>query len=75
MPAKVSQIKISLEQPVYTLIKELAEINGLSIAMETKKLLNEALEIEEDVALTSFAMEREVSYNKSNALTHDEVWE
>ena len=75
MAAKVSQIKISLEQPVYTLIKELAKINGQSIAMETRRLLNEALEIEEDVALTSFATEREVSYNKSNALTHNETWE
>ena len=75
MPTKFLQIKIPLEQPVYTLIKELAEINGLSIAMEAKKLLNDALEIEEDIALTSFAMEREASYDKSTALTHDKVWE
>ena len=75
MAAKAAQIKISLKHSVYTIIKELAEINGLSIAMETEKLLNEALEIEEDATLASFAMERESNYNRSDALTHGEVWE
>jgi len=37
-------------------------------------LVKEALETEEDVALSTFALEREPTSAKSKALAHDEVW-
>ena len=43
--------------------------------MVTRELIKEAIEIEEDTLLTSFAEEREKSLNKSKALNHDETWE
>ncbi len=75
MPTKNPRINIALEEPVYAIIEELARLKGMSMSMVTRELIKEAIEIEEDVLLTSFAEEREKSFNKTQALSHDEVWE
>jgi len=35
---------------------------------------HQALEIQEDIALSAFVVEREKSWDNSKALTHDAVW-
>jgi hypothetical protein len=75
MPTKNPRINVALEEPVYAIIEELARLKGLSMSMVTRELIKEAIEIEEDVFLTSFAEEREKSFNKTQALSHGEVWE
>ena len=52
-----------------------ARLRGISVSMLTRELIKEAIEMEEDTLLTSFAEEREQSFNKSQALKHDDVWE
>ncbi len=39
-----------------------------------RALLKDALEIQEDIALSGFAEKREKSWNDSMALSHDNVW-
>ena len=75
MPTKHPRINVALEEPVYSIIKELARLKGISMSMVTRELIKEAIEIEEDVLLTSLAEEREQSFRKSQALKHEEVWE
>jgi len=38
-------------------------------------LLKEALEIQEDIALSAFAEKREKSWNNSDTMTHNDVWD
>lgn len=74
MPTKQPRINITLEEPLYRIIEELAEVKGLSMSMVTRELIKEALEIEEDLYLTSFAEERDGTFSPSGALEHDDAW-
>jgi hypothetical protein len=43
--------------------------------MVTRDLIKEALEINEDILLATFAEEREKTFEKQKSLSHEEVWE
>lgn len=75
MPTKHPRINVALEKPLYSIIEELARLKGLSMSMVTRELIKEAIEIEEDTLLASFAEERDQSLAEAKALKHDEVWE
>ncbi|MBI5049736.1 MAG: toxin-antitoxin system, antitoxin component [Nitrospirae bacterium] len=74
MPAKNPRINVVLEKPLYISIQHLAEKDGVSLSLKARDLIKEALEIEEDIALSSFAEKRERTFNKTKALKHSEVW-
>ncbi len=74
MPTKNPRINVVLEGPLYNMIEELAERDGVSLSLKVRDLIKEAMEIKEDIALSSFADEREKTFRKSRALKHDEVW-
>ncbi len=74
MPTTKPRINIILEEPLYKTIEELADRDGVSLSLKARDLIREALEIQEDVALTSFADDRGKTFHKSKALKHDEVW-
>ncbi len=74
MPTKNPRINVVLEKPLYDSIKRLAKKDGVSLSLKARDLVKEALEIQEDIDLTSFANNRERSYRKSKALKHNEVW-
>jgi hypothetical protein len=74
MPTKNPRINVVLEEPLYNMIEELAERDGVSLSLKVRDLVKEAIEIKEDVALSLFAEEREKTFRKSRALKHDEVW-
>jgi hypothetical protein len=44
------------------------------MSLKVRDLVREAVEIEEDIALTRLAEGREKSFEKKTALMHDEVW-
>ena len=46
----------------------------MSLSLKVRDLIKEALEIREDIALTSYAEEREKTFRKSKSIKHDEVW-
>ncbi|HEX3034487.1 MAG TPA: antitoxin, RHH family protein [Thermodesulfobacteriota bacterium] len=74
MPAKNPRINIVLEKPIYEAIKRIAKKEGVSISLKARDLLREALEIHEDRILEDIAYEREKTFNRKKALTHDEMW-
>ena len=74
MPAKNPRINVVLEKPLYNAIVHLAAKEGISLSTKVRDLIKEALEIEEDIALSEFAEIRERSLTKSKLLKHDEVW-
>ena len=74
MPTKNPRINVVLEKPLYDSVKRLAKKDGVSLSLKARDLVKEALEIQEDIALASFANNRERSYRKSKSLKHNEVW-
>lgn len=55
MPDKNPRINVVLEKPVYKTIERLATKEGISLSTKVRDLIKEALEIEEDIALSAFA--------------------
>jgi hypothetical protein len=45
------------------------------MSMLMRDLVKEALELREDQALADFAEQREDSFDRSKALSHEEVWQ
>lgn len=74
MPAKNPRINVVLEKPLYNSVQHLAEKEGVSLSLKARDLIKEALELEEDIALSIFAERREKTFNKAKALKHNEVW-
>jgi hypothetical protein len=75
MPVKNPRINVVLEKPLYSTIERLASREGISLSLKVRDLVKEALEIEEDIALSVFAEKREKTFTKSKALKHNEVWQ
>lgn len=74
MSGKNPRINVVLEKPLYDVIERFAKREGVSLSLKVRDLVKEALEIEEDIALTQFAEEREKTFSKKKSLKHDEVW-
>ncbi|MBI4699199.1 MAG: toxin-antitoxin system, antitoxin component [Nitrospirae bacterium] len=74
MPAKNPRINVVLEKPLYHNVERLAKKDGVSLSFKVRDLVREALEIEEDVALSQFAEKREKTFDRKKSLRHDEVW-
>jgi hypothetical protein len=74
MPAKNPRINVVLEEPVYNSVERLARKDKVSLSLKVRDLVKEALEIEEDIALSQFAETREKTFTKKKSLKHDEVW-
>ncbi len=74
MTTKNPRINVALEKPLYDSIKRLAKKDGISLSLKTRDLVKEALEIQEDIALSAFAEKREHTFRKAKSLKHNEVW-
>lgn len=74
MSGKNPRINVVLEKPLYDVIERFAKREGVSLSLKVRDLVKEALEIEEDIALTQFAEEREKTFSKKKSLKHNEVW-
>ena len=74
MPAKNPRINIVLDKPVYEAIRKIAKKEGVSVSLKARDLLREALETHEDFILESIASQREKTFDRKKALTHDETW-
>jgi hypothetical protein len=74
MPTKNPRINVVLEKPLYESIARLAKKDKVSMSLKVRDLVKEALELEEDSKLSSFAEGREKTFSKRKALKHDEVW-
>ena len=74
MPAKNPRINVVLEEPLFMTVERLAKRDKVSLSLKVRDLVKEALEMEEDAALSAFAEERDKTFKKATALKHDEVW-
>ena len=74
MPAKSPRINVVLDTPLYRNVQFLAQRDRVSLSTKVRELLIEALEVQEDIYLTSVAEEREKSVDANTTLTHDEAW-
>ncbi len=74
MPTKNPRINVAMEKTLYDAVEGLAKKDGISMSLKVRDLIREGLELEEDVALASFAEERERAFKKKKAFKHDEVW-
>lgn len=74
MPSKNPRINIVVDPPLYELMKQRAERQGISMSLVTRDLIREALEMEEDVDLARLAEDREKTFAEDAALSHDDVW-
>jgi predicted DNA-binding protein len=75
MPTKHPRINVALEESIYTIIEALAKKKGQSMSMVTRELIKVAIEIEEDILITSLAEERDNAFDETRALDHDEIWD
>ena len=74
MPTNKPRIFVVFEKPLYRTIEHIAKRDGVSMSLKVRDLVKEALEIEEDIALSAFAEAREKTFKRTTALKHDEVW-
>ncbi len=74
MPTKNPRVNVVLEKPLFRTVEQLAKRDGLSLSLKVRDLVKEALEIEEDIALSEWAEAREKTFKKEKALKHHEVW-
>ena len=74
MPTQNPRINIVIDNFLYQNVRLLAKKDNVSLSAKVRDLLKEALEVQEDIALSGFAEEREKSWNDSKALTHDDLW-
>ena len=73
MPARNPRINVVLEEPLYATVERLAKRDKVSLSLKVRDLIKEALELEEDMALSAFAEERDKTLRKATALKHREV--
>lgn len=74
MPTTSPRVNVVLEKPLYSRLKKLATKDGVSLSTKVRDLIREALEEYEDVYLVRVAEERMKTFDRSKALTHDQVW-
>lgn len=74
MPTKNPRVNVVLEAPLYEGLRRWAERDKVSLSLKVRDLVKDALESQEDRALAIFAAEREKSFDRKKALTHEQVW-
>ncbi len=74
MPSQNPRINVVLDNFLYQNVRLLAKKDDVSLSAKVRDLLKEALEVQEDIALSAFAEKRENSWDVSKTLAHDDVW-
>lgn len=74
MAAKNPRVMAVLEKPLYLRIKQAARAQGMSLSAKVRDLLREAMELEDDAYWVREGEKRLATFDRSKALTHEEVW-
>jgi len=75
LPTNKPRVYVVLDEQLYSIIQQLSEEEDTSVSSVVRDLVREALELREDIALSKFAEEREETFDRSKALSHNKVWE
>ena len=74
MPAKNPRVNIVLDPLLYAALGRLAERDGVSMSLEARDLIKEALEAKEDIYWDMVAGERARTYSAKKAVSHKDTW-
>ena len=74
MPTENPRVNIVVEPPLYGMMRDIAQAQGVSLSALARDLIREALELREDVALAALADEREQTFSRKKSLSHKQVW-
>lgn len=74
MPTKNPRINVILAPRIYADVQTLSKARGLSMSSTVEDLIEDALEIQEDIALAALADERKKSLKKSELIPHKKAW-
>ena len=74
MPTKNPRVNVVLEKPLYDALREIAERDNVSLSTKIRDLVREALAASEELALVQFAEEREATFDRDAALSHEQTW-
>lgn len=75
MPTNNPRVNIVVEQTMYSVIHDLADIEGVSMSTIARDLIREAIELREDAALSALADKRLNTFDRKKALSHNDIWE
>jgi post-segregation antitoxin (ccd killing protein) len=73
MPGK--RVSATLDPELHEEIRQLARVCGVSVSRVVRALLRAALDYEEDRYWAAEGERRLATFDRSKALTHDEVWQ
>lgn len=74
MPTRLPRVNVVLDPSMHAVLRKLARGEGVSLSAEARRLMQEAIELREDVALGAWAAAREKTFSRKSALSHDQVW-
>ncbi len=74
MPTSSPRVNVVLEKPLYQSLRKLAAKDGVSLSTKVRDIIREALQEHEDAILVRLASAREKTFDRSKALTHDQIW-
>ena len=72
MPTKNPRLNIVLEKWLFLLLAEMAKQEDKSMSVLAKELIQQALDLHEDLALSTLAQKRESRSQK--IIHHDKAW-
>ena len=73
MPTRYPRLNVVLEPMVMDSVARLAKREGVSRSMKARDLIREALELYEDAYWVEQAREREKTFDRKKALTHEQA--
>lgn len=74
MPTTHPRVNVVLDEPLYQGLRRWAKRDGISLSLKVRDLVKDALDIEEDRALTDIAERRMATFDRKTAKTHAQVW-
>ena len=74
MPAKNPRVNIVLDPLLYAALGKMAERDGVSMSLEARDLIKEALEAKEDIYWDIVASDRGRTYSAKKSVSHKDLW-
>ena len=74
MPAKNPRVNIVLDPLLYAALGRLASRDGISMSLEARDLIKDALESKEDIYWDLVAAERKRTCSAKKAVSHKDIW-
>ena len=74
MPAKNPRVNIVLDPLLYAALGRLAKRDGISMSLEARDLIKDALETREDIYWNMAAAARAQKYNAKKSISHKDIW-